>query len=312
MLFSTLFLRSPFLISRILVISVWFPHPWNSLECARYGVHNGVHSPWWPSASPRAQIQRKPSCDTPGTICLLRRCRVPLGMRPYFLLQIRCSGPVCNCQKPGVISSRSCWAPTSDWLPSLCECEKCQKQNPLQFLCLCLPHTEPCRMQTVPNPKSMSSQCLPEKPAQQHQPAGKKPPWPRSHPALGQHRLMTLEGQLKLLSLGCCSQLQQEPACEMSLQGHGSFYQLGHCTQCHLLVDKPGHHKVLSWALPGTALERPGSPGAGYQWVRHQSECKMWTKPTVINQDPILSKDTLAVETTFAVKFHYSTGFLLQ
>lgn len=94
-------------------------------------VCRNVRAPWGPSASPRAQIKRKLSCDTSGTdtICLLRRCRVSLEMRLYFLLQIRCSGPVCNCSKPELISSRSCWAPTSDWAPSLSDCEKCQKQN---------------------------------------------------------------------------------------------------------------------------------------------------------------------------------------
>lgn len=70
-----------------------------------------------------------------------------------------------------------------------------------------------------------------------------------------------------LISLLWFAALSHSRNCEMCIQGHSSFYQLGHCTWCHLLVDKPGHEKVPSWALPGSALEWPGSPGCGYQRV---------------------------------------------
>lgn len=192
-------------------------------------------------------------------------------MRLYFLLQIRCSGPVCNCSKPELISSRSCWAPTSDWAPSLSDCEKCQKQNsPSVPVPMLAPHWtlqdlnsgfSPVPQLSMP-PWKISPATPTSKDHRKEISTAKESSGPRAAQVDGTWG--TIEASFFGLQLpataGTC--LWDVPS------GHSSFYLLGHCIRCHLLVDKPGHEKVLSWALPGTAVEWPGSPGGGSEWIR--------------------------------------------
>lgn len=232
----------------------------------------GVYQPWSPLSLMTLSISTG-SNPKETLLCHLwdwyhLPCRVPFGMRLYFLLQIRCSGP-------GFLQKTRAdlfWAMLSSHLRlgtfSLWVWEMPETKPPFRP-CSCAHPTW--TVQDV-NRACLSSQRLSEKSAQQHQPArkpGRKPEWPRSHPALGStdwgNRGMMESpffGWLLQAAAGAClgDRLLLDP-----------FAQLGHCTRCHLLFVKPGHEEVLSWHCSGVTWQ-------SWWWRRMDKDTKVNAK----------------------------------